>query len=60
MPFSRGVLAALGLAAVAATAFWQTPARSAEDAGVIPPPAVDGKTGRGTEKDIFAGGCFWG
>ncbi|CDX22270.1 Peptide methionine sulfoxide reductase MsrA 2 [Mesorhizobium sp. ORS 3359] len=58
--FTRGALAALGLAAVAAAVFWQSPARSAEDAVVIPPPAMDEKAASGTEKAIFAGGCFWG
>ena len=58
--FTRGALAVLGFAAVAAAAFWQTPARSAEDAVVIPPPAMDEKTAAGSETAIFAGGCFWG
>ncbi|RWL42033.1 MAG: peptide-methionine (S)-S-oxide reductase [Mesorhizobium sp.] len=58
--FTRGTLAALGLAAVAAAVFWQSPARSAEDAVVIPPPAMDEKAASGTEKAVFAGGCFWG
>ncbi|SFP17200.1 peptide-methionine (S)-S-oxide reductase [Mesorhizobium sp. NFR06] len=57
---ARGALAALGFAAVAAAVFWQSPARSAEDAVVIPPPALDEKAASGTEKAIFAGGCFWG
>ncbi|RWM32448.1 peptide-methionine (S)-S-oxide reductase MsrA [Mesorhizobium sp.] len=57
--FTRGALAALVLTAAAA-AFWQTPARSAEDAVVIPPPALDEKAASGTEKAVFAGGCFWG
>jgi len=57
--FAKGALAALILA-VAAAAFWQTPAISAEDAVVIPPPAMDEKPAGGTEKAIFAGGCFWG
>ncbi|RWM97745.1 MAG: peptide-methionine (S)-S-oxide reductase [Mesorhizobium sp.] len=56
---SLAPLAALVLTAAAA-AFWQTPARSAEDAVVIPPPAMDEKAASGTEKAIFAGGCFWG
>ncbi|TKB19731.1 MAG: peptide-methionine (S)-S-oxide reductase MsrA [Mesorhizobium sp.] len=56
--FTRGALAALVL--TAAAAFWQTPARSAEDAVVIPPPALDEKAASGTEKAVFAGGCFWG
>jgi peptide-methionine (S)-S-oxide reductase len=59
-PFlTRGALAALALSAAAAV-FWQSPARSAEDAVVIPPPAMDEKAASGSEKAIFAGGCFWG
>lgn len=57
--FAKGALAALVLAAAAA-AFWQTPAISAEEAVVIPPPAIDEKPAPGTEKAVFAGGCFWG
>ncbi|TIP27430.1 MAG: peptide-methionine (S)-S-oxide reductase, partial [Mesorhizobium sp.] len=56
---SLAPLAALVLTAAAAV-FWQTPARSAEDAVVIPPPVLDEKSASGTEKAIFAGGCFWG
>ncbi|RUW58134.1 peptide-methionine (S)-S-oxide reductase MsrA [Mesorhizobium sp. M7A.F.Ca.US.008.03.1.1] len=55
----RSALAALALAAAGA-AFWLTPAVSAEDAVRIPPPALDEKASAGTEKAIFAGGCFWG
>ena len=57
--FARGALAALTLAA-AGFALWQTPAVSAEDAVVIPAPAIDEKASAGTEKAVFAGGCFWG
>ncbi|WP_095083853.1 peptide-methionine (S)-S-oxide reductase MsrA [Mesorhizobium sophorae] len=57
--FARSALAALALAAVGA-AFWLTPAVSAEDAVVIPPPSIDEKATSGSEKAIFAGGCFWG
>ena len=57
--FAKGALAALILAAAGA-ALWQTPAISAEDAVVIPPPAMDEKAAGGSEKAIFAGGCFWG
>ncbi|MGR9453561.1 peptide-methionine (S)-S-oxide reductase MsrA [Rhizobium leguminosarum] len=35
-------------------------AGAAEDAVVIPPPAIDEVAGSGTETAIFAGGCFWG
>ncbi|WP_404925813.1 peptide-methionine (S)-S-oxide reductase MsrA [Mesorhizobium sp. ORM16] len=55
----RGALAALALA-VAGAAFWLTPAVSAEDAVVIPPPALDEKAAGGSETAVFAGGCFWG
>ncbi|AZO40403.1 peptide-methionine (S)-S-oxide reductase [Mesorhizobium sp. M7D.F.Ca.US.005.01.1.1] len=55
----RSALAALALAAAGA-AFWLTPAVSAEDAVKIPPPAFDEKAAAGSEKAIFAGGCFWG
>ncbi|MCV3206679.1 peptide-methionine (S)-S-oxide reductase MsrA [Mesorhizobium sp. YC-39] len=57
--FAKGALAAL-IVAAAAAAFWQTPAISAEEAVVIPPPAIDEKPAPGTEKAVFAGGCFWG
>ena len=57
--FTRGALAALALAAAGA-AFWLTPAVSAEDAVMIPPPALDEKAAPGSETAIFAGGCFWG
>ncbi|ESY01143.1 peptide-methionine (S)-S-oxide reductase MsrA [Mesorhizobium sp. LNJC405B00] len=57
-PIFKSALAAL--IAAAAAAFWQSPARSAEDAVVIPPPAMDEKAASGSEKAIFAGGCFWG
>ncbi|MER8765317.1 peptide-methionine (S)-S-oxide reductase MsrA [Mesorhizobium sp. M0968] len=57
--FAKAALAALILTAAAA-GFWQTPAVSAEDAVVIPPPAMDEKATAGTEKAVFAGGCFWG
>ena len=57
--FAKGALAAVALA-VAGAAFWMTPAISAEDAVKIPPPAIDEKAASGSEKAIFAGGCFWG
>lgn len=57
--FAKATAAALILTAAAAV-FWQTPAVSAEDAVVIPPPAMDEKATAGPEKAVFAGGCFWG
>jgi len=55
---SRCILAAA--AVVAAFAVWQAPALSSEEAVRIPPPAQDEKAAPGTEKAVFAGGCFWG
>ena len=52
----------LGACALAAGGFalWQAPAKAAEDAVVIPAPAMDEQAGAGTETAVFAGGCFWG
>ena len=45
-----------------AAAFWALPARSAERATKIPPPAVDATApaGGASETAVLAGGCFWG
>ncbi|HVY58964.1 MAG TPA: peptide-methionine (S)-S-oxide reductase MsrA [Xanthobacteraceae bacterium] len=41
--------------------FWQSPARSAEAATMVPPPAFDPQaSGEGLETVVLAGGCFWG
>lgn len=59
----RPYLAWLGaalLAAAAAFASWQSPAGAAEEAVVIPAPAIDETPSPGLEKAVFAGGCFWG
>ncbi|WP_425332050.1 peptide-methionine (S)-S-oxide reductase MsrA [Pararhizobium polonicum] len=37
-----------------------TSGKAAEDAVVIPPPAIDETASTTTEKAVFAGGCFWG
>ena len=50
----------LAALAAAALALWQAPARSAEAAVRIPPPALDEKAAAGSETAVFAGGCFWG
>ncbi|MCG6205007.1 peptide-methionine (S)-S-oxide reductase MsrA [Rhodopseudomonas sp. HC1] len=53
---------ALSAAALGALAFFAsfTPGRAAEEAVVIPPPAIDAKAGEGLQTAVFAGGCFWG
>jgi peptide-methionine (S)-S-oxide reductase len=38
----------------------QLPARAAEQAVVIPPPALDETGAKGRETALLAGGCFWG
>lgn len=57
--FARGALGVFALSAAVAV-LWQAPARSAEEAVKIPPPAMDEKAAGGTETAVFAGGCFWG
>jgi len=52
------VLPALCLAIPLALA--AAPGHAAEDAVVIPPPAVDAKAQGARETAILAGGCFWG
>lgn len=46
--------------AVAAFAMSSTFGNAAEEAVVIPPPAIDEAATATTEKAVFAGGCFWG
>ncbi len=54
--------AGLALAGVVAAGLlaWQSPANSAEPVFEIPAPALDEQATAGTEKAVFAGGCFWG
>jgi peptide-methionine (S)-S-oxide reductase len=59
-PFSRLSLCAAAIGALAITAFAVAPSRAAEDAVVIPPPAVDAKAADGIQTAVVAGGCFWG
>src|SRR5690606_18003786 len=51
---------ALGVVALAALFLWRTPGGAAEEAVVIPPPAVDLPAAQGLQTAVFAGGCFWG
>lgn len=50
--------AAFGLIALCTLA--AAPARAAEEAVIIPPPAVNATREGTTAKAVFAGGCFWG
>lgn len=54
--YSTGRLAALAAVSLFACA----PAGAAEDAVVIPSPKVGEAAAPGSEKAVFAGGCFWG
>jgi peptide-methionine (S)-S-oxide reductase len=50
--------AAIGLLAISAIKL--APSLAAEDAVVIPPPAVDAQNAKGIQTAVLAGGCFWG
>jgi peptide-methionine (S)-S-oxide reductase len=58
--FSRLSLCAAALGALAVTAFAVGPLRAAEDAVLIPAPAMDAKAADGIQTMVVAGGCFWG
>jgi peptide-methionine (S)-S-oxide reductase len=58
--FSRLSLCAAALSALAITAFVAAPSRAAEDAVVIPTPAMDAQASDGIQTAVIAGGCFWG
>jgi peptide-methionine (S)-S-oxide reductase len=58
-PLSRlSLCAAIG--ALAITAFAAAPSRAAEEAVVIPAPAIDMQPSDGLQTAVIAGGCFWG
>jgi peptide-methionine (S)-S-oxide reductase len=58
-PFSRlSLCAAAGALAIAAFAI--APSHAAEDAVIIPPPAMDTASTDGLQTAVLAGGCFWG
>jgi len=52
----------LTAAALVAGGLWRLSPSAAEDAHVIPPPALDEQAGRPVAKEVavLAGGCFWG
>jgi peptide-methionine (S)-S-oxide reductase len=59
-PLSRLSLCAAAIGALALAAFAAAPSRAAEDAVVIPPPAVDAPAADGLQTAVLSGGCFWG
>jgi peptide-methionine (S)-S-oxide reductase len=58
--FSRLSLVAAAIGALAVSAATLVPSLAAEDAVVIPPPAVDAEGTGGIQTAVLAGGCFWG
>jgi peptide-methionine (S)-S-oxide reductase len=56
----RTALAFLLAATTALTLAFTMPSRAAEDAVVIPAPAVDAAPASGIQTAVLAGGCFWG
>ncbi|HLJ00866.1 MAG TPA: peptide-methionine (S)-S-oxide reductase MsrA [Bradyrhizobium sp.] len=58
--FSRLSLCAAALGALAISALTAAPSLAAEDAVVIPPPAMDAQPANGIQTAVLAGGCFWG
>ena len=58
--FSRFALCAAAIGALAVAAFAVTPSRAAEDAVIIPAPAIDVPPASGIQTAVIAGGCFWG
>jgi peptide-methionine (S)-S-oxide reductase len=57
LALAAGAAALMGAAAVLSG---HAPVIAAEEAVVIPAPALDEKPSSGLEKAVFAGGCFWG
>ncbi len=62
MPISTSgkLLAALFATAALSLGLGSVATQAAEDAVVIPAPAIDEAGKSGTETAVFAGGCFWG
>jgi peptide-methionine (S)-S-oxide reductase len=58
--FNRFSLGAAVLGAFVIAAFAVAPSLAAEDAVVIPPPAVDAKPSDAIQTVVLSGGCFWG
>jgi peptide-methionine (S)-S-oxide reductase len=58
--FSRLSLCAAAIGALAIAAFAVAPSFAAEDAVVIPVPAIDAKPSDVIQTVVLSGGCFWG
>jgi peptide-methionine (S)-S-oxide reductase len=58
--FNRLSLFAGAIGALAVTAFTIPYSRAAEEAVIIPAPAVDAQPTGGIQTAVLAGGCFWG
>src|SRR4051795_6820283 len=56
----RPAILSLLAATTALTLAFAAPTRAAEDAVVIPAPAVDAAPASGIQTAVLAGGCFWG
>ena len=56
----RTALASLLAATTALTLAFAAPSQAAEDAVVIPAPAMDAAPATGIQTAVIAGGCFWG
>ncbi|MGH9811057.1 MAG: peptide-methionine (S)-S-oxide reductase MsrA [Terriglobia bacterium] len=59
-PSSRLSLCAAAVGALAISAFAVLPSLAAEDAVVIPAPAVDAPPSDSVQTAVLSGGCFWG
>jgi peptide-methionine (S)-S-oxide reductase len=59
-PLSRLSLGLAAIGTLAIAAFAVAPSRAAEDAVIIPPPALDATPSDGLQTAVIAGGCFWG
>jgi len=58
--FSRLSLCAAAIGALALSSVFVAPSFAAEDAVIIPAPAIDAKATDGMQTAVIAGGCFWG
>jgi peptide-methionine (S)-S-oxide reductase len=59
-PFCRNAFVAAAVGGAVALSWLLPKASRAEDAVIIPPPALDVKAANGIQTAVIAGGCFWG